>query len=295
MAAVANKIRFFFIWEQDSTYQDYIRPHWGKYNILTIISDQFLAIAYYWDQNLPPHQRQFFHCGLDEAAHHPESRSADCALQGQTRTELSARRGFARISAQHRDRTAEHGVTRMGRLGRPVRPGARKHVARSCPRTRIPVSGGEMVYASAWGRTEMKKKNPNRTLLTSISVQCGSGLRLCRTTSQRGRTGPSSRMQKRTIRRQLRWPTGRSDRKAGATVPLSAAGSKDPDGDELTYRWWQYREAGTYGGHRNSECQPSGRLVQSALPSARTGDTIHIICEVTDPELRRSLATSASW
>ena len=28
MAYVANKIRFFFIWEQDSTYQTYIRPHW---------------------------------------------------------------------------------------------------------------------------------------------------------------------------------------------------------------------------------------------------------------------------
>ena len=27
MAAVAKKIRFFFIWEQDNTYQSYIRPH----------------------------------------------------------------------------------------------------------------------------------------------------------------------------------------------------------------------------------------------------------------------------
>ena len=31
MASVANKIRFFFIWEQDATYQEYIRPQWGKY------------------------------------------------------------------------------------------------------------------------------------------------------------------------------------------------------------------------------------------------------------------------
>lgn len=48
MSYVANKIRFFFIWEQDSTYQNYILPHWGKYNITTIISDQFEAIAYRW-------------------------------------------------------------------------------------------------------------------------------------------------------------------------------------------------------------------------------------------------------
>jgi hypothetical protein len=41
MDEVAKKLRFFFIWEQDSTYQSYIRPHWGKYKITTIISDQF--------------------------------------------------------------------------------------------------------------------------------------------------------------------------------------------------------------------------------------------------------------
>ena len=53
MAYVANKIRFFFIWEQDNTYQDYILPHWGKYQILTIISDQFWALAYQWKQIIP--------------------------------------------------------------------------------------------------------------------------------------------------------------------------------------------------------------------------------------------------
>ncbi len=30
MAYVAEKMRLFLIWEQDSTYQDYIRPHWGE-------------------------------------------------------------------------------------------------------------------------------------------------------------------------------------------------------------------------------------------------------------------------
>ena len=30
MAEVANKIRLYLIWEQDITYQSYIRPNWGK-------------------------------------------------------------------------------------------------------------------------------------------------------------------------------------------------------------------------------------------------------------------------
>ena len=50
----------FFIWEQDSTYQSYIRPHWGKFNIPTIISDQFIAIMYYWKQTLPQEQQKYF-------------------------------------------------------------------------------------------------------------------------------------------------------------------------------------------------------------------------------------------
>lgn len=53
MEYVANKMRLFFIWEQDSTYQTYIGPHWGKYNIPTIICDQFWAIAYQWDKIIP--------------------------------------------------------------------------------------------------------------------------------------------------------------------------------------------------------------------------------------------------
>ena len=34
MASVASKMRLYLIWEQDSTYQEYIRPHWGKHDIL---------------------------------------------------------------------------------------------------------------------------------------------------------------------------------------------------------------------------------------------------------------------
>jgi len=53
MAEVAEKIRFYFIFEQDSTYQSYILPVWGKYQIPTIISDQFEALAYHWKRIQP--------------------------------------------------------------------------------------------------------------------------------------------------------------------------------------------------------------------------------------------------
>ncbi|MBN2437252.1 MAG: DUF1593 domain-containing protein, partial [Deltaproteobacteria bacterium] len=79
MAYVAKKIRFFFIWEQDSTYQDYIRPHWGKYNIPTIVSDQFIAIFYHWKKYLPA-DKQAYLIGSWMKAHILESHGPLCAL-----------------------------------------------------------------------------------------------------------------------------------------------------------------------------------------------------------------------
>ena len=47
----------------------------------------------------------------------------------------------------------------------------------------------------------------------------------------------------------------------GATVDLSAAGSRDPDGQTLTFEWFVYPEAGTYRG--------AVELADSAKPQAR--------------------------
>ncbi|QGY46518.1 DUF1593 domain-containing protein [Maribellus comscasis] len=79
MSYVANKIRFFFIWEQDSTYQSNIRPHWEKYNILTIINDQFLAIAYEWNKILPKDKQAYFN-GEWMRSHIPERHGPLCSL-----------------------------------------------------------------------------------------------------------------------------------------------------------------------------------------------------------------------
>jgi len=78
--------------------------------------------------------------------------------------------------------------------------------------------------------------------------------------------------------------------RSGAMVKLSAQGTSDPDGDELEYRWWQYREAGSYDG--TIEIRDAGKQDASfTVPGdAGKGKTVHIICEVTDtgtPQLTR--------
>jgi hypothetical protein len=68
---------------------------------------------------------------------------------------------------------------------------------------------------------------------------------------------------------------------AGTTVRLSAEGSTDTDGNRLTYRWWIYREAGTY----RVEATISGSeqsQAEIAVPGDAAGKTIHVILEVRD-------------
>ncbi len=67
----------------------------------------------------------------------------------------------------------------------------------------------------------------------------------------------------------------------GANVALTAAGSSDPDGDRTDFRWWTYREAGTFPGEPRIEGATRADAVVSIPPEA-AGHAIHIILEVTD-------------
>ncbi len=73
----------------------------------------------------------------------------------------------------------------------------------------------------------------------------------------------------------------RLEAKPGTKITLSSTAT-DPDGNSLSYSWWQYREAGSYKG----EVQIAGNDKNEAsliVPAdAVKGQTIHIILEVKD-------------
>ena len=77
--------------------------------------------------------------------------------------------------------------------------------------------------------------------------------------------------------------------KPGAVVHLSGKAS-DPDGDKVTYHWWQYEEVDTYPGKIALRNENSRKATFKMPDDARTGETIHLILEVTDqgkPSLTR--------
>jgi cellulose-binding protein len=71
--------------------------------------------------------------------------------------------------------------------------------------------------------------------------------------------------------------------KSGETFHLSAAGTSDPDGDSMSYLWFQYPEAGTYKGVVSFRpYSPNLYDIPVTAPIVDSTQTIHFILKVTD-------------
>ena len=69
--------------------------------------------------------------------------------------------------------------------------------------------------------------------------------------------------------------------KPGQTYQLSGS-AMDPDQDAVSYRWWEYQEAGTYPGRVTIERADQATASFTVPADALAGQTIHLILEVTD-------------
>ncbi len=284
MAAVAKKIRLFFIWEQDSTYQAYIRPHWGKYEMPTIISDQFEAIAYRWDQALPEEMQKYF-VGAWMKEHILQNHGPLCASykakeNGDFRSEGDSPAFLHTI------------VTGLRNLESPDWGGWGGRYVRVRENTwldPVPVAGytypeGRWYTSSAWGRNSLRDGTtttaeqrreyfkPMWRWTDALQNDFASRADWCVKSHEEANHPP------KVI---LGHPADLKVR-PGAQMKLSARGTSDPDGDALSYSWWQYKEADSYYGA--VEIQDGGKQEASfTVPNdASEGTTIHIVCEVTD-------------
>jgi len=79
--------------------------------------------------------------------------------------------------------------------------------------------------------------------------------------------------------------------KSGQTFRLDASASTDPDGDSISYLWFQYREAGSYKGNVNfGQYAANMKSVPVTAPIVNQPETVQFIVSVKDkgtPSLTR--------
>ncbi|MCP5558967.1 MAG: DUF1593 domain-containing protein [Verrucomicrobiaceae bacterium] len=288
MAAVAKKIRFYFIWEQDDTYQRYIRPHWGKYQIPTIISDQFIALFYHWKKFLPA-DKQAYLAGSWMRPNILENHGPLCALY---KAHGKGDKGFddGDFRSEGDSPAFLHTIpTGLRSMESPDFGGWGGRFVKVRDNTWLdPVAEPSYHYPegrwfgdSAWGRTRLKKEIPNDAALTAYlepqwrwidAIQNDFAARAdwCVKEFKDANHAPVMQL------------NGALDRtvKAGEIVKL-AASATDPDGNKLACRWWQYADGDSATGTVTIANNDSWEDASFVAPN-EPGKQVHIILEVTD-------------
>lgn len=283
MKEVAGKLRLFLIWEQDETYQSYIRPNWEHFNIPTINSDQFDCMAYIWPKVLPEKTKSYFQADWMQQhilkEHGPlctayEAKDGAFQAEGDTPAFLHAiPTGLRSVESP--------GWGGWG--GRYVR--VRNNVWMDPP----PADDwnhpeGRWHFGNSWSKKLENVTDPGeqgmRTRyfkpiwrwLDDVQNDFAARADWCVKDYATANHHPIVRLKDTPLD---------IEAIAGQEVTLDATPTTDPDGDELNFRWWHYVEAGTYSGPELAESSsPKTRIT---IPSdARPEDEIHMICEVTD-------------
>ena len=282
MAEVADKVRLYLIWEQDETYQSYIRPNWESFNIPTIISDQFDCMAYIWSKVLPNPPKNYFES--DFMSNIVTGHGALCDAYEDNNGIFNAEGDTP--SFLH---TIPNGLRSTESPGWGGWGGRFVNIRNNVWLDHKPDSSythptGRWYISNSWS-----KELENRTDSYGVQIRTNYFKPIWRwmddvqndfaaradwcVQSYANANHPPVVTLKHASNLKARPST---------TVNLSAQGTSDPDGNTLTYSWWQYDQADTYSGTitiQNSTTQNASFTVPN---DAKPGSTIHIVCEVTD-------------
>lgn len=283
MEAVAGKLRLFLIWEQDQSYQEYIRPNWERFNIPTIISDQFDCMAYIWAKVLPEATRKYFEADW-MTSHILEGRGPLCAAYEANNGAFNAEGDTPAFLY-----SIPNGLRSMespawgGWGGRYVK--VRNNVWMDPPP--FPTwehPTGRWTIDNSWSKklenvtdpreqeARTKYFKPIWRWLDDVQNDFAARAEWCVKDYASANHHPVVRLKNTPLNMAV---------SPGGKVTLDATATIDPDGDALNFRWWHYFEAGTYAGTPLPESKEAKTTI--TIPEdAQPGDEIHMICEVKD-------------
>lgn len=282
MIEVANKMRLFLIWEQDNTYQDYIRKVWEPLNVLTIISDQFDCMAYIWNKVLPNSIQSSFDSkwitknilnnkGPLCAAY--ENKQGAFNAEGDTPSFLHAiPNGLNSVeSPSYGGWGGRYKLVRNNVWMDPLPSNESQYPEGSYNIDNSWSKKMEYTLDSTTINSRTKYFKPIWRWLSQVQNDFAARANWCVSSYEKANHHPVIVLDNKLI----------IVAKRGEKILLDASKSFDPDDQKLSFKWWHYNEADTYRG--NTIQIKSKKKVKFQIPNdAKPGDRIHIICEVSD-------------
>lgn len=252
---VAAKAKIFLIMLQDTTYESYIKPNWPSLTVM--LSNAFQSIGYPWKKSIPKNLHEFYSSKwMNENVlvnHGPLTDIYKRHLHGaKTKTGEFISEGDS-PSFMHQINTGLRGI---------------EHPTYGDWGGRFEWVDG--VWDSADDDGD-KFKTVYRWI-PAFQNDFAARADWCIESFENANHPPVVRI------------SGEQDiiAKPGKKIVISAEKSTDPDGDELSFKWWQYQDAGSYEGNITLENINAEKISFTVPQDAIHGDTIHIICEVID-------------
>jgi len=251
MEKVSRKAIIYIILDQDRTLRSYIAPNWPKLQVLGSFS-QFRSIAYSWARIIPQPEKRFFEKEwMNEnilKGHGPLCAPYESNRGGAFRSEGDSPAFMHQIlvglrSLEHPGYGGWGGRFRQERAGGAIWRGARDDSNRYKPVWRwAKAFQNDWAARADWCVKDFDDANHPPKVKVAGSPD-------------------------RTA-------------KPGEKITLSAAGSSDPDGNSLSYRWWRYDDVDT--ATKKIEITGADKQDASFIVPDEPGKTIHIILDVTD-------------
>jgi len=251
---VTRKARLYLITEQDQTLKSYIRPEWPGIQVLRSSGSSFGAIAYRWQSMQPKEIQRYFD------------------KEWMTRNILKGHGPLCALYEAKDGRFRSEGDTPAFLHVIDTGLGSAEHPAFGGWGGRFALSSG------VWKSVDAANSSPHSILRWAKDFQNDWAARAdwCVKGYAQANHNP-----KVVVNGMGGTNVVRIQAQPGSTVELSATGSSDPDGDDLSYKWWYYRGPSTYSDDVRIE-GAHGKKVSFTVPHDSKANEFHIVLTVRD-------------